>query len=271
MKLNIVPARTGAQWVREGMRVFLRQPLAFAGLFFMFLAATAVAALLPVVGDALALALIPAVTVGLMAATQQAVEGRFPMPAVLVVALRRSPSQTRAMLVLGGLYALALLLIIAISTWADDGQMARFVAKHGGRITPEMMADPEMQAAARASMQQLMLAGLLYTPVAVLFWHAPALVHWHQVPVGKSLFFSAVAVLRNTPAYLIYGLAWIALTTVCSLALLLLAALVGRMGLAMSGMLPLSLMIAAMFYASLWFTFRDSFSADDAPTPPAAG
>ena len=34
VKLNIVPARTGLQWVKLGIRTFLRQPLALAGLFF---------------------------------------------------------------------------------------------------------------------------------------------------------------------------------------------------------------------------------------------
>ncbi len=29
MKLNIVPARQGLQWVRQGVRTFRQQPLAF--------------------------------------------------------------------------------------------------------------------------------------------------------------------------------------------------------------------------------------------------
>ena len=37
MRLNIVPARTGWSWIRLGWKTFLRQPLALAGLFFMFM------------------------------------------------------------------------------------------------------------------------------------------------------------------------------------------------------------------------------------------
>ena len=33
MKLNIVPARTGIQWVKLGIQTFFRQPLALSGLF----------------------------------------------------------------------------------------------------------------------------------------------------------------------------------------------------------------------------------------------
>ncbi|MFT4194912.1 BPSS1780 family membrane protein [Ottowia sp.] len=254
------------QWVREGIRVFFRMPLAFAGLFFMFLAATVVLSIIPVVGDALALMMIPAATVGLMAATRQALDRRFPMPATLLAAFRQSPRQTRAMLALGALYAAALLLIMILSASLDDGQLARLVEKHGGRLTPDLMADPALQQAAQASMRQMLVGSLLYVPVAVLMWHAPALVHWHGLPVGKSLFFSAVAVLRNTTAYLVYGLGWAAVASVGWGALLIVAAVLGNIGLALSGLLPLSVLIASMFYASLWFTFRDSFAADE-PAP----
>ena len=39
MKLNVVPAAAGAQWVRAGIRTFFRRPVALTGLFFMFMAA----------------------------------------------------------------------------------------------------------------------------------------------------------------------------------------------------------------------------------------
>ena len=55
MKLHIVPANRGVQWAKLGMRTFLKQPLALAGLFFMFMAVLSVATLLPFIGAALAL------------------------------------------------------------------------------------------------------------------------------------------------------------------------------------------------------------------------
>ena len=67
MKLNIVPARTGAAWVKLGIQTFFKQPLAMSGLFFMFMALLSVASLVPFVGSALALALLPAATLGLNA------------------------------------------------------------------------------------------------------------------------------------------------------------------------------------------------------------
>lgn len=271
MKLNIVAPNAGPRWVRQGIRVFFRRPLAIAGLFFMFLALTAVLSWIPLLGDVLALVLIPAVTVGLMAAAREADAGRFPMPATLLIGFRSGPAKTRGMLALGALYAGAVLLIIALSSLMDDGRLAQMLAGSEGSITREMLTDPALQDAIRASMNSVLLITALYLPISVLFWHAPALVLWHDVPVVKSLFFSVVAVLRNTGAYLLYGVAWLGVTLTGWALLLTTAALLGNLNIAVSGMFPLSLIIAAMFYASLWFTFRDSFSATEGEAPPAAG
>ncbi|MDO5289461.1 MAG: BPSS1780 family membrane protein [Pseudomonadota bacterium] len=265
MKLHIVPARTGAQWVREGIRLFFKQPLAFASLLLSFILATSVLSLLPMVGDALALALVPAGTVGLMAAGREAGAGRFPMPALLIVALRQSPAQTRAMLLLGALYAAAVLAIMALGTYLGGDQMMKLIEQNNGRLTPELMADPAMQQAVRAAMRQMLLGSLLYLPVSVLFWHAPALVHWHGVPPAKALFFSAVGVLRNTGAYLIYGMGWLTVAMLGWMLLLMLAALLGNTRVAINGVFPVSLTVATMLAASLWATFRDCFDTRSAP------
>ena len=100
MQLNIVPARTGLNWARQGIRTFWRQPLAMSGLFFLFMAVVSVMSIVPVIGGALALVLLPALTLGMMAATEAAEDQRFPMPGLLFAALKPGP-QRKAMLQLG--------------------------------------------------------------------------------------------------------------------------------------------------------------------------
>ena len=56
MKLRTVPASTGLQWVRLGVKTFLRQPLAMSGLFFMFMATASVLSLIPLLGTAVSVA-----------------------------------------------------------------------------------------------------------------------------------------------------------------------------------------------------------------------
>jgi hypothetical protein len=109
----------------------------------------------------------------------------------------------------------------------------------------------------------LLLGALLYLPVSLMFWHAPALVHWHGVSPVKSLFFSLVACLRNAKALLVFGLAWAAVIFGLSLVIGLIAVMTGNPQIAATALMPLGLLVTAMFSTSLYFTFRDSFVADD--------
>jgi hypothetical protein len=143
MKLNIVPARTGIQWVKLGIQTFFRQPLALSGLFFMFMAVMSLASMVPLIGSALALALLPAATLGLMAATQEATRGKFPMPSILITAFRAGQQRLQAMLVLGALYALGFLVVMGVSALFDGGKFARLYLV-GGQITRELAAGPEL-------------------------------------------------------------------------------------------------------------------------------
>ena len=115
MKLNVVPARTGLQWVRAGMRTFFRQPLALSGLFFMYMAMVMVMALVPLVGPVLAGMLVPAATLGLMAASAEAQRGNFPMPSILFSAFRAGRERLRAMLVLGAIYTVGSMLATGLA------------------------------------------------------------------------------------------------------------------------------------------------------------
>lgn len=265
MKLNIVPARTGAQWAREGVRTFFKQPLAMGGLLLMFMATLSLAAMVPAIGGIVALVLVPALTAGLMAAAREAEAGRFPMPMTLFIAFRQGQQATRAMLILGVLYAVGVALVMGASSLIDGGRFAQLYV-NGGGITPALVMDPQFRFA-------MWMSTLLYLPVSLAFWHAPALVHWHGVAPVKSLFFSLVAILRNTRAFLLYGLMWMAMSFAGGLLLLVLTAISGSAAFASAGLLPVALLIAAMFFTSLWATFRDCFSAsapqDEALPPPA--
>ncbi|MCA3238032.1 MAG: hypothetical protein ING32_07505 [Curvibacter sp.] len=251
MRLNIVPARTGIAWFRAGLRTFWQQPLAMAGLFFMFIALVAVASIIPVAGSLLALALLPAATLGLMAATREAAQGRFPMPSVLVSGLRAGPQRRRAMLVLGVAYAVGFLLVLAASTLADGGEFARLYLV-GGELTPEIMMSDGFRSA-------MLLSMVLYLPFSMLFWHAPGLVHWYGISPGKSLFFSMVACLRNFWAMTLYLLAWAGLFFGAAMLIMVLTISLGVPGLINTLMFPTAMLLAAMFFSSIWFTFRDSF------------
>lgn len=260
MHLNLVPARTGMAWVKLGMRTFLKQPLALTGMFFMFMALMTIASQLPYIGFVLAMMLLPAATLGLMSATLEATQGKFPMPLLLFTAFRGAKAKTRAMLTLGGLYAVGFLLAMGASYLVDGGDFAR-VYLGGATPTREMMLGADFQGA------MWVFIGL-HLPLSLTFWHAPALVYWHDFTPLKSLFYSAVACLRNFWAFAVFGMAWLSVLVMMVLVVTTVASLLGSPGLAGDILFPLLLMTAAMFFTSLYFTFRDTFGPPTAAAPP---
>jgi hypothetical protein len=254
MLLQTVPARRGLQWALQGMRTFWKQPLAMSGLFFLFMALVSLVSMVPVIGGALALVLMPAFTAGLMAATQVASEGRFPMPGTIWMALRPGPHR-KAMLQLGALYAGGFLLLMAASMLVDGGQFAR-VYLAGEPLRPELVQADSFQAALWVSM-------LLYVPLSMLFWHAPALVFWQNVTPLKSLFFSWMGCWRNKGAFLVYTGVWAAVFGAAAVVAMLAASLMGDVQMTLSILMPLALLVAAMFFTSMLFTVKDCFSATE--------
>ena len=254
MKLNVVPSRTGAQWVRHGIRTFWRQPIAMSGLFFMFMALMSVSSLVPVVGSFVALMLLPAASLGLMAATREVDLGKFPMPMVLVSGFRAGHERKRDMLILGLLYALGFVGVMGLSMLVDGGDFAKLYLV-GGSLDTHTLMKPEFQNA-------MWLSLLLYLPLSAVFWHAPALVHWHGVPALKSLFFSTVACLSNWRAFLVFGLLWSFIFLLTALVITLIGGFTGDSEFASLALLPAMLMLAAMFFCSTYYSFRDSFVSD---------
>lgn len=259
MKLNLLAPKTGLLWIRQGIRLFLRQPLAMSGLFFMFMAVLSIASLIPLIGSVLALVMLPAATLGLMAASKEAEHGKFPMPVILATAFRAGRQRARAMMVLGALYAVCFMAVLGTSALMDEGEFAQLYL-FGGPIDEELVSDPDFQLA-------MWVAALLYAPMSLLFWHAPALVHWHEVPPLKSLFFSAMACWKNKGAFFLYALGWFLILISAGLIVALSTSLLGNPAVAATIMLPLSLVLAAMFFSSVYGTFRDCFVQEPTEQP----
>jgi hypothetical protein len=258
VKLNIVPARTGIQWVKLGIRTFFKQPLALAGLFFMYMAVVLVIGAIPLVGPVVVVVLMPAATLGMLVATEHAAQGRFPMPSVLLSAFRAGRQRARAMLVLGVIYAVVLVAITLASTVLFPGGAMLEATPGSTGGTTQVEVKPGF-----------LFALALQLPLVVLFSHAPALVHWHGITPVKSLFFSAVAFWRNLGAFVTFAATWLLALALVGLAMSLLFALFGAMPAPF--VWPIALLVITMMATSMYFPFRDCFVATpDEPTSVSA-
>ena len=130
----------------------------------------------------------------------------------------------------------------------------------GGSVSPELLQSSEF-------MMALILAMVFYAPLSLLFWHAPALVHWHGISPVKSLFFSIVACMRNFWAFTLFGFVWLGIFLGMGMVVALVATILDNPEVIGLVMLPGAMLMAAVFFTSLYFTFQDCFSTSEEINP----
>lgn len=266
MKLRIVAPRRGAAWVHQGFGVFLKRPLAFTGLFILFMLLGQVLMLFGLVGALLVFSVMPLASLGFMIATRHALQGRFPAPAAFIEPLRSGAPRRRGQIRLGLAYAVCAMVVF----WIADALVGPAFeqlqeAVRSGNTGPGELEPLLSDGGLLTGMLWLLGAGGL---LAVPFWHAPALVHWGDQEAAKALFSSTVAWWRNKGALVVYSLTWLGVVMLFALVSNLLVALFGQPQLMVLLITPGMLMISTAFYASLYFTFADSFEPpDDAAAP----
>ncbi|WP_428425340.1 BPSS1780 family membrane protein [Methylibium sp.] len=264
MKLKTVRARQGVLWVRAGFTVFFRQPLAFSALFALFGLGVFVLLQLPLIGPVVALSLMPVATVAFLLATREVLAGRIAGPKLMLLPLR-SPLHRGRLLQLGAAYAAAAVAIVLLAHLLDGGRFAAAVEAIAANetTTEAALQDPLLP------WSVLLRLGLMAL-LSLAFWHAPALVCWGRMPVGQALFASTIACWRSRGAFMVYGLTWFGLTMLFVTLLQVVAALLGLEQVVGMAALPITLLVSTIFYASLYFSFVDSFEFDSSEETPAA-
>ncbi|HEY0295830.1 MAG TPA: BPSS1780 family membrane protein [Bordetella sp.] len=254
MQAASLPATSGWQWIRAGLQLFRKQPLAMftwamvISLFVVFAALT-----LPI-GALLLPLLMPVITVMTLAACKHVEAGRIMLPSMWPKPLLR-PGVFRKLMLMGLLYTAFCIAaeLVAVLPFADDVMDGMSVASTAQDLAPLMMA-----------MRKPMLVFVaLYVPIAALFWHAPVLVAWHGVRLMQSLFFSIVACWRCKWAFLVYGVAWALIFMFIDLiaGLLVTAGMPGT--LVDSLQVPVNIIAGGVLYCSFYPAYTSVFGIDD--------
>jgi hypothetical protein len=249
VQARIVAAARGVRWLGEGWQLFRAAPLAWLALVFAYWLVITVVSLVPYAGLAAAAVMVPAFSVGFMAAARAAERGAQVELGLLFDGFRQAPAPQLA---LGVAYFLCLAAVIAASSLADGGALARMLVV-GERPDPQDIESGELATAAAT-------AALLYAPVMMMFWFAPPLAAWHGAPPAKALFFSAAAFLMNWRAFVVYGAACLAATFVLSGAMLLGAAALRVSPMAL--VTPVALVLLPLLFASFYASYRDVFAVE---------
>lgn len=250
-----LPAKTGWLWVKQGIALFRKQPAEMSTLFMAYMFAMLITGLIPVLGQVLPLFLVPLFSIGFLQACFNVEHGTRVFPNLLLTGFRSSARNR--LLQLGGLYLIAAIVSVGASAIIDGGV---FWQAMSGQIALDanVVRDSNMALA-------MLFAAAVYTPVAMAFWYAAPLIVWQKMSVSKAVFYSFFAVHRQGRAFLVYGLAWIAVGVLLPLLISMLIALVFQSALAtMMVLLPLSILLTVMMYCSFYPTYTQVFGVPDA-------
>lgn len=253
----------GLAWVRAGLRLFARQPLVIVVMVALGPLLTWTVALVPVVGTAFGLILVPTMSIGMLAVCRAVERGEMPGLASYTAAMH-DPVARLQLFKLGIYYALVFgVLATAWSLLPADAHPAagsRPANPPAATATPDTTAAPDAPDLALTPMRLALTVGslLLAIPLEMSMWFAPALVAWHQMPAGKALFFSFFACWRNRAPMLVYLLA---LSGLAFAAVLAFGALIGALNvkesIALYLLAPLPLSLLAISKTCALAIYRD--------------
>lgn len=255
-----LPAKNGWLWVKEGVALFRKQPAEVSTLFLSYMFLMLALGIIPVIGQLLPLILVPVFAMSFMQACRHIEEGKRVYPNLLLVGFR-SPA-LRRLLTLGVLYLLAAFGAVAVSTLADGGTF--WNAMTGTGLDAKDIEGSSISLA-------MVVAAVVYIPAAMAFWFAAPLIAWHDMPLGKALFYSFFAVRRAGKAFLLYGLAWLVIGILLPAAVsTIVALLINNVTVIVFILLPLSIILTVVMYCSFYPTYTAIFGRpqrEEAPVP----
>lgn len=253
MKLRVLPASRGWVWVRQGVLLCRQQTLGFVSLLGLFLTGALVLMAVPLIGPVIVISAMPAIWMAFMLASRRVMLGQRITPSVMIEALA-DPQQRPTWLRLGSLYAAATVVVMVLASYLGPDMEALGKALEAAQASEDAIGNPVL-------IQSMLWRLSLTLPVSLVFWHTPALIHWARLPLGKALFFSAVASWRNLGAFAVYGLSWAAVIALVALPIQAIAILVPEPTVATMAAAAAGLWLAAAFYASLYFSVVECFDA----------
>jgi hypothetical protein len=275
LHLQSVPPRNGLLWVRHGLKVLQRKPIALIGLFATAMLVSTILQLVPLLGQLLVMSALPLISLAFMLASHQVLQSHTPTAAVFLQPLQLTPERRRAQIGLGLLYTGSTILAMLLAHWLDGGllvramqQVAEASAKGDTKAIEAVAASGDLTPSIALRVAFL---GLLSVP----FWHAPALIHWGGQGVLQALFSSTLGVWRNKGAFTLSALVWMGLGIAILVAISLLCLVLGIVNLLPFIVLPVMMGLMTAFYCSLYFTFIDCFmfgaprDLPDTPVTPA--
>jgi uncharacterized membrane protein len=238
--VNIVPMGNGALWVKQGFRLFKAYPIMWAILTVIYFAILIPLSSIPFLGPIVGSLIAPVFAAGMMFGCRAIDQHGELEINHLFAGFKKNTSQ---LISLGGMYMLAVLMVMMLVFSNVDQSMIESIST-SGEVTPEQMA---------AFSTPLLMAMLLLVPVLMAYWFAPTLVALNDLSAWEAIKLSFKASLKNTMPFLMYGLVF----TAIFMGLMTLVSVAGPLGF-MVIFLALGVIVPLMM-TTLYTSYRDIF------------
>lgn len=255
--MNRLPFSTGRDWIRQGFALFRKQPGMLSAMFLAYLLFMLVAGIIPYVGAVFETLFLPMLTAAFMLACQRIDRGERAMPALLVQGFRQP--FLRPLLMLGVVYLAVGLLAVGVTMLVDGGL---FWEVASGKLDPK--TSPEVQARLFRSM---MVAGGISLPITLSLCFTVPLILWQRMGLGKALFYSFFAALREWMAFVGFVLAWLVMLMAISFLVALLALAFKQFAVLL--IMPLTVTLWIVLNCSFYAAYKQVFGAPGAEPLPA--
>ncbi|MBU1263051.1 MAG: hypothetical protein KJ946_00340 [Gammaproteobacteria bacterium] len=191
-----VAASQGFHWVAAGFRLYRKNPLLLSAAFGVLFGVVMALGLIPVVGGSLSELASPLMVAGFMAAYRVLDGGELELPNFLAGV----SGPAIPLMAVGAVQLLGTLLIGKIMLGMGFDAQAIMAAAQSQK-------DPvEMQALLNQAMPAVFTGLLLFTPVIMATWFAPALILFGGARPATALGVSLKAVARNWAAMMVNGI-----------------------------------------------------------------
>lgn len=201
-RLNVarLAGHAGIEWLKEGWRLFRAWPIPWMGMTAAAFLAIFGLSLLPGLGGMLVEFLSPLLVAGYMFAARAADRGE---PVTFLFLGEGARAHAQPLLIVGAIYLGAGLLISQIMQWLGGASLQEMlrVAQNPAALSPE-----QARALLDGSVYPLLLGMLLYTPLLMATWFAPALIAFAGFSSGNALWWSLWTCFANWRPVLLYSL-----------------------------------------------------------------
>lgn len=252
--MSKLPARTGWEWLRQGAALFRKQPFGLTSLLFANFFISLVLASLGMVGQFVAVILIPSLSMAFMQACLMIENGQTVTLSVLATGFRKPA--VASLCKLGVVYLIVSAVLSLLSGVLINDSFWQ-------QLRDQNTVPQKLDISPRDMLGMLTLFVIdLFALISLAF--ATPLVYWEKMGPGKATFYSFFAVVKSVRVFVVLLAAWFALFCVASFFITL---VLGPLHIAQAVMYGMLFVFVLLLQCAIYVGYRQIFGKPIEPAP----